>query len=61
MKEIIMELEILKTRIEKYSDEPVTFSKLIYTITNKMNRTELFGMTDEELIKHIQKLQILES
>lgn len=61
MKEIFMELEILKNKIDSSSNTNNSFAKVIYSITNKLKRSELFEMTDEELIKHIQKIQIIES
>ena len=61
MKEIIMELEILKSRMEKNTDDEISFSKILYSITRTIDKGSLFNMTDEALIKHIQKIQILES
>lgn len=61
MKEILMELEILKNRMEKDSSFEISFSKILYSITRTIDKGILFNMTDEELIKHIQKIQILES
>lgn len=61
MKEIIMEMEILRLRMQNYSDTEISFAKVLYAVTNKLNRSTIFEMTDEELVKHIQKIQILES
>ena len=41
--------------------DKIDFAKVIYAITNKLTRGELFNMSNEELKKHIQKIQILES
>ena len=60
MKEILMEIEILRQKMEKHDDN-VNFPKLIYAITGKITRSELFNMTEQELITHIQKIQIIES
>lgn len=38
----------------------VTFGKLIYTITKGLTNKELLDMTDEEMTKRIQVLQISE-
>lgn len=59
MKEILMEIEILRKKMEKYDDN-VNFPKLLYAITGKITRSELFNMTERELITHIQKIQIIE-
>lgn len=60
MKEILTEIELLRKKLEKYDDN-VTFPKLLYAITGKISRSELFNMTEQELITHIQKIQIIES
>ena len=60
-KEIIMELEILFNRMKENSEVEITFSKLIYSITNNMSRSELFNLTDNDIIKHIRKIQLVES
>ena len=62
MKEILREIEVLEEKILKTSQlDKIDFAKVIYAITNKLNRSELFNMSNEELKKHIQKIQILES
>lgn len=71
-KEILMELEILrqkmeKTRVELFNNleynihRDISFAELIFAITNKITRSELLKMSDLEFIEHIQKIQILES
>lgn len=61
MKEILMELEVLRQKMEKYTENEIPFSKIIYAITNKLERNVLFNMSNKELISHIQKIQMLES
>jgi hypothetical protein len=60
MKEILMELDILRERMEKHSDD-ISFCQILYSITRTLNKSDLLKMTEEDLIKHIQKIQILES
>lgn len=60
--------ESLKFRLEgttsdvdlDYLSEEVTFGRLIFAITRGLQQSRLLEMTDEELLKHIQKVQILE-
>lgn len=61
MIEILEELKVLKKKIDETSGTENSFAKTLFAITNKLTRSELFNMTDEELIKHIQKVQIRES
>ena len=62
MKEILREIEVLEEKILKTSQlDKIDFAKVIYAITNKLTRSELFNMSNEEFKKHIQKIQILES
>ena len=44
-----------------FGNGEISFSKIIYAITRGLNKEELFGMTNEELIRHIQKIQLIES
>ena len=60
MKEILMELDILRERMEKHSDD-ISFCQILYSITRTLNKSDLLKMKEEDLIKHIQKIQILES
>ena len=58
MKEILREIEVLEEKILKTSQlDKIDFAKVIYAITNKLTRSELFNMSNEELKKHIQKIQ----
>lgn len=73
MKEILKELEILRERMEQsrsefYKNNPelskeidIQFPELIFAITSKLTRSELLEMTNQDLIRHIQYIQILES
>ena len=62
IKEILREIEVLEEKILKTSQtDKIDFAKVIYAITNKLTRSELFNMSNEEFKKHIQKIQILES
>lgn len=61
MKEIIMEIEILRLKMGNYTEDKIPFAKVLYAMTSKLSRSELFDMTDEEFIRHIQKIQLLES
>jgi hypothetical protein len=69
MKEVLMELELLYNKMEEVNrefefeagNEELPFGKVLYAVLNKTTKTELFEMNNEELIKHIQKIQILES
>ena len=62
IKEILREIEVLEEKILKNSKtDKIDFAKVIYASTNKLTRSELFNMSNEEFKKHIQKIQILES
>lgn len=62
------ENENLKFRLENDDDfekstedlNNVTFGQMIYTITKGLTNKELLDMTDEDMTKHIQVLQIKE-
>lgn len=40
--------------------DTVSFGKLLYTLTKGLTPKELLDMSDSEMVKHIQKLQIKE-
>lgn len=80
MKEILMELEILRDKMEKSRIEfhmnsgeydkdlkadnlkvDISFPELIFAITNRLKRSDLLEMTNQDFIRHIQYIQILES
>lgn len=62
------ENEKLKFRLENDPDfqkstedlDGVSFGQLLYTLTKGLTPKELLDMSDSEMIKHIQKLQIKE-
>lgn len=68
MKEIMMELELLYTKMNEANKEieseignaNMPFSKLIYAITKGLTNDDVFNMDDELLLKHIQKIQLIE-
>lgn len=47
---------------DKPTDElaETTFGQLLYTIVKDLTNKEMLDLTDEEMTKHIQKLQIKE-
>lgn len=69
MKEALMEIELLYKKIEEVNrdvekelkNEELPFGKVLVAILNRTTKTELFNMSDEELVNHIRKIQILES
>lgn len=61
MKEIFMEMELLKDKIDSATNEDNSFGKVIYSIINKLTKEELYNMTNEQLIRQIQRAQIIES
>lgn len=61
MVEIIEELKVLKKKIDETSQKNTPFAMTLYAITRSLSKSELYEMTDEDLIKHIQKMQIIES
>lgn len=66
--EILMEMEILYDKMNNVNiefekengNETMPFSKLLFCITNNISRDELFNMKDIELLKIIQKKQLIE-
>lgn len=66
--EILMEIEKLyfkmnDTNIEieyENGNDRLPFAKVLFTITSNMTRENLFNMTDEKLLKIIQKKQLIE-
>lgn len=59
--EILEEIRILKERMDVNCGCNTPFSKIVFAITRRLTRGKLFDMTDSEMVKHIQKMQILES
>lgn len=68
MKEIMMEIELLYTKMNEVNREVeseignsnMPFAKVLYALTKGVSREDLFMMNDEQLIKLIQKIQIIE-
>ena len=69
LKEVMMkENNNLKFRLDnddsfdKSTDDldSVTFGQMIYTISKNLSKKELLDMTDSDMVKHIQVLQIKE-
>ena len=69
MTEIIMELQLLYNKMNEANsevegilgNEELPFSKVLYAVTRNIKNSDLFDMTDEELLKHIQITQLIES
>lgn len=69
MIEIIMELQLLYNKMNEANsevegilgNEELPFSKVLYAVTRNIKNSDLFDMTDEELLKHIQRTQLIES
>lgn len=63
-----MELELLYNKMNEINKEvesnmgnqEMPFAKSLYALTNGLSREDLFLMTDKDLIKLIQKIQIKE-
>ena len=68
MKEILLEVELLFNKMnevnhgteKEFGNDDIPFSKILFAITRGLDRDELFGLTDQQLIKHIQKIQLIE-
>ena len=69
MTEIIMELQLLYNKMNEANseaegilgNEELPFSKVLYAVIRNIKNSDLFDMTDEELLKHIQRTQLIES
>ena len=69
MREILMEIELLYNKMEEVNREveiengndELPFGKVLFALLNGLDKKELFNMTNQELISHIQKIQIIES
>lgn len=68
-REILMEIELLYKKMWEVNKDIETvagnkdmpFAKVIYALSKKVDSQELFNMSDEEFIRHIQKVQLKES
>ena len=69
MEEIIMEIILLYNKMNEVNSDnqnelgnsEISFSKILYAMTRTLTNKELFLMNNEDLIKHIQKIQLIES
>ena len=43
-----------------FLDEEVTFGRLLFALTRNLSHDDLLNMTDVEMKKHIQKIQVIE-
>ncbi len=68
MREIIMELQLLYNKMnvanneveEELGNEEIPFGKVLYAITRNIKNGDLFDMDNETLLRHIQKIQLIE-
>ena len=68
MIEIIMELQLLYNKMnvanneveEELGNKEIPFSKVLYAVTRNIKNSDLFNMDNETLLRHIQKLQLIE-
>ena len=64
-----MELQLLYNKMNEANsevegilgNEELPFGKVLYAVTRNIKNSDLFDMTDEELLKHIQRTQLIES
>lgn len=69
MEEVLMEMNLLRKKMEEVNAEneeligndSLPFAKVLYAITSKIDKKVLFEMTDSELINYIRKVQLIES
>ena len=68
MIEIIMELQLLYNKMnaanneveEELGNKEIPFSKVLYAVTRTIKNSDLFNMDNETLLRHIQKIQLIE-
>lgn len=64
----MMELKLLHSKMnitnkeveEEMGNDEIPFSKVIFAITSSLSKEELFTMSDEVLLRHIRKVQLIE-
>lgn len=69
MKEILMEIELLYNKMKEVNisielengNDDLPFAKVLFALTHSVEKNKLFNMNNDELIAHIQKIQIIES
>lgn len=59
--EIFNEILLLKARMQRDSRFKITFGQVIFALTRRIDRKDLLEISDDDFIKHIQKIQVLES
>lgn len=68
MIEIIMELQLLYNKMnaanneveEELGNKEIPFGKVLYAITRNVKNSDLFDMDNATLLRHIQKIQLIE-
>ena len=68
MREIIMELQLLYNKMnaanneveEELGNKEIPFGKVLYAITRNIKNSDLFDMDNATLLRHIQKIQLIE-
>lgn len=68
MIEIIMELQLLYNKMnaanneveEELGNKEIPLSKVLYAVTRNIKNSDLFNMDNETLLRHIQKIQLIE-
>ena len=68
MIEIIMELQLLYNKMnvanneveEELGNKEIQFGKVLYAITRNIKNSDLFDMDNATLLRHIQKIQLIE-
>ena len=68
MIEIIMELQLLYNKMnaanneveEELGNKEIPFGKVLYAITRNIKNSDLFDMDNATLLRHIQKIQLIE-
>ena len=68
MREIIMELQLLYNKMnaanneveEELGNKEIPFGKVLYAITRNIKNSDLFDMDNAALLRHIQKIQLIE-
>ena len=68
MIEIITELQLLYNKMnaanneveEELGNKEIPFGKVLYAITRNIKNSDLFDMDNATLLRHIQKIQLIE-
>jgi hypothetical protein len=43
-----------------FLDEEITFGSLLFALTRTLSHADLLNMSDKDMLKHIQKIQVIE-